>query len=151
MIPRVLGWRRCKGQKLKGSVFAKVGTFQQVGSHVAVRNPTQAPRRPGSIFTRVAFPSWPTKSLSVPPLLHGATVKLPVKKKKPQKAKLFGITPARFSRLGCAEAAWDWRPAPRYQRELQAKVQVCSDGCETQEDPDCLLSCNTGVIALHSC
>lgn len=64
MIPRVLVWRQCEGQKLKGSVLAEVGTFQQVGSHIAVRNPTQASRRPGSIFTRVAFPSWPERRKS---------------------------------------------------------------------------------------
>lgn len=68
--PKSLGWRRCEGQKLKGAVLAEVRTFQRVGSHVAVRNPTQAPRLPGSVFTRLA------DELSVAPLLHGTTDRL---------------------------------------------------------------------------
>lgn len=72
-------------------MLAEVRTFQRVGSHVAVRNPTQAPRLPGSVFTRLA------DELSVAPLLHGTTDRLSEELAAKKQKKQLGITPARFS------------------------------------------------------
>lgn len=120
--PKSLGWRRCEGQKLKGAVLAEVRTFQRVGSHVAVRNPTQAPRLPGSVFTRLA------DELSVAPLLHGTTDRLSEELAAKKKKNSLASHQAGFHLRFVHERPRDWRqPALSYQRELQAKVQVCSD------------------------